>query len=265
MTSSASPPSQPPAVGLIGLGLIGSALAERLLGAGQRVVGWDIDPARVTALRQGGGEIAASADEVFSTCRSRVVEPAQPSRSRRRDRGGRQLPEPRPHDHRHDHRRSRQHPGAGEDARRSRDHLPGRHHLRQQRAGPGRHGDADGRRRRGVVRGVLAIFSSRLGSGRSTPDRPDTGAKMKLVTNLVLGLNRAALAEGLAFAESLGLDLALSLAVMRGSAAYSRIMDTQGRAHDSWRLRAGCAPLAAPQGRALDRRHRAARSGCRCP
>ena len=55
-----------------------------------------------------------------------------------------------------------------------------------------------------------------------------TGAKMKLVTNLVLGLNRAALAEGLAFAESLGLDLALSLAVMRGSAAYSRIMDTKG-------------------------------------
>ena len=30
---------------------------------------------------------------------------------------------------------------------------------------------------------------------------------MKLVTNLVLGLNRAALAEGLAFAESLGGDL----------------------------------------------------------
>ena len=55
-----------------------------------------------------------------------------------------------------------------------------------------------------------------------------TGAKMKLVTNLVLGLNRAALAEGLAFAESIGLDPALSLAVMRGSFAYSRIMDTKG-------------------------------------
>ena len=55
-----------------------------------------------------------------------------------------------------------------------------------------------------------------------------TGAKMKLVTNLVLGLNRAALAEGLAFAGSFGLDLGLALAVMRGSAAYSRIMDTKG-------------------------------------
>ncbi len=55
-----------------------------------------------------------------------------------------------------------------------------------------------------------------------------TGAKMKLVTNLVLGLNRAALAEGLAFAGSLGLDLSLSLAVMRGSPAYSRMMDSKG-------------------------------------
>jgi 3-hydroxyisobutyrate dehydrogenase-like beta-hydroxyacid dehydrogenase len=55
-----------------------------------------------------------------------------------------------------------------------------------------------------------------------------TGAKMKLVTNLVLGLNRAALAEGLALAGSLGLDPNLSLAVMKGSAAYSRIMDTKG-------------------------------------
>lgn len=51
---------------------------------------------------------------------------------------------------------------------------------------------------------------------------------MKLVTNLVLGLNRAALAEGLAFAESLGLDPAMALAVLRESMAYSRIMDTKG-------------------------------------
>ena len=51
---------------------------------------------------------------------------------------------------------------------------------------------------------------------------------MKLVTNLVLGLNRAAPAEGIAFAQSFGLDLSRTLEVMRGSAAYSRIMDTKG-------------------------------------
>jgi 3-hydroxyisobutyrate dehydrogenase-like beta-hydroxyacid dehydrogenase len=55
-----------------------------------------------------------------------------------------------------------------------------------------------------------------------------SGAQMKLVTNLVLGLNRAALAEGLAFAQQLDLDLTLTLDVMRRSMAYSRIMDTKG-------------------------------------
>jgi 3-hydroxyisobutyrate dehydrogenase-like beta-hydroxyacid dehydrogenase len=51
---------------------------------------------------------------------------------------------------------------------------------------------------------------------------------MKLVSNLVLGLNRAALAEGLAFAEALGLAAAAALRVLRASAAYSRIMDAKG-------------------------------------
>jgi len=54
-------------------------------------------------------------------------------------------------------------------------------------------------------------------------------AKMKLVTNLVLGLNRAALAEGLVFAESIEIDPTAALEVLRGSAAYSRQMDTKGR------------------------------------
>ncbi|MCC7336818.1 MAG: NAD(P)-dependent oxidoreductase [Pirellulaceae bacterium] len=55
-----------------------------------------------------------------------------------------------------------------------------------------------------------------------------SAAKMKLVSNLILGLNRAALAEGLAFADALHIDLHTALAVLRGSAAYSRQMDTKG-------------------------------------
>ncbi|MEJ7591380.1 MAG: NAD(P)-dependent oxidoreductase [Planctomycetaceae bacterium] len=54
-------------------------------------------------------------------------------------------------------------------------------------------------------------------------------AKMKLVSNLVLGLNRAALAEGLVFADAIGIDAGSALEVLRGSAAYSRQMDTKGR------------------------------------
>lgn len=53
-------------------------------------------------------------------------------------------------------------------------------------------------------------------------------AKMKLVTNLVLGLNRAALAEGLVFAEASGVNKAVALDVLLDSPAYSRTMDAKG-------------------------------------
>jgi 3-hydroxyisobutyrate dehydrogenase-like beta-hydroxyacid dehydrogenase len=55
-----------------------------------------------------------------------------------------------------------------------------------------------------------------------------SASRMKLVTNLVLGLNRAALAEGLAFAESQGVEPAAALAVLRESMAYSRAIDAKG-------------------------------------
>jgi 3-hydroxyisobutyrate dehydrogenase-like beta-hydroxyacid dehydrogenase len=55
-----------------------------------------------------------------------------------------------------------------------------------------------------------------------------SASRIKLVSNLVLGLNRAVLAEGLAFARKLGLNLELTLAVLRSSMGYSRVMDTKG-------------------------------------
>jgi 3-hydroxyisobutyrate dehydrogenase-like beta-hydroxyacid dehydrogenase len=55
-----------------------------------------------------------------------------------------------------------------------------------------------------------------------------SGARAKLATNLVLGLNRAALAEGFAFAECLGLDLATFLALVRASPASSAAADAKG-------------------------------------
>ncbi len=54
------------------------------------------------------------------------------------------------------------------------------------------------------------------------------GAKTKLAINLVLGLNRAALAEGLTFAGRLGLPLDAFIDAAKGSAAYSQIMDVKG-------------------------------------
>jgi 3-hydroxyisobutyrate dehydrogenase-like beta-hydroxyacid dehydrogenase len=55
-----------------------------------------------------------------------------------------------------------------------------------------------------------------------------SGGKAKLAVNLVLGLNRAAIAEGIAFAETIGLDARAFLDVARNSAAYSQVMDVKG-------------------------------------
>jgi 3-hydroxyisobutyrate dehydrogenase-like beta-hydroxyacid dehydrogenase len=54
------------------------------------------------------------------------------------------------------------------------------------------------------------------------------GARMKLVFNLVLGLNRLVLAEGLAFAERVGVDARAALEALRAGPAYSAMMDSKG-------------------------------------
>jgi len=54
------------------------------------------------------------------------------------------------------------------------------------------------------------------------------GGRAKLAVNLILGLNRLALAEGLVFAERIGLDPAAFLEVARVSASYSQVMETKG-------------------------------------
>jgi 3-hydroxyisobutyrate dehydrogenase-like beta-hydroxyacid dehydrogenase len=55
------------------------------------------------------------------------------------------------------------------------------------------------------------------------------GARLKLVVNLVLGLNRAALAEGLAFARACGVAPEAALEALKAGAAYSRVMDVKGQ------------------------------------
>jgi 3-hydroxyisobutyrate dehydrogenase-like beta-hydroxyacid dehydrogenase len=59
--------------------------------------------------------------------------------------------------------------------------------------------------------------------------RAGNGARVKLAVNLVLGLNRAALAEGLVLAEALGIDAATALGLFRESAAQSAVMAEKGR------------------------------------
>jgi len=68
-----------------------------------------------------------------------------------------------------------------------------------------------------------ALFARRFHVGRI-----GDGGRAKLAVNLILGLNRLALAEGLVFAERMGLDAAAFLDVARGSASHSQVMETKG-------------------------------------
>ena len=54
------------------------------------------------------------------------------------------------------------------------------------------------------------------------------GHTAKLVVNLVLGLNRVVLSEGLGLAHRAGLDLAETLEILKASAARSEVMESQG-------------------------------------
>jgi len=74
------------------------------------------------------------------------------------------------------------------------------------------------------VKDVLdALFARRFHVGKI-----GDGGRAKLAVNLILGLNRLALAEGLVFAERIGLDPTTFLDVARGSASYSQVMETKG-------------------------------------
>ena len=75
-----------------------------------------------------------------------------------------------------------------------------------------------------AVREILECFAAEVRHVGPT----GTAARWKLVHNLILGLHRAVLAEGLALAEALGLDAASLLDVLRRTPASSAVMTTKG-------------------------------------
>lgn len=54
------------------------------------------------------------------------------------------------------------------------------------------------------------------------------GARVKLIVNLVIGLNRAVLAESLALANATGIPMETALEVLKATPAYSSVMDLKG-------------------------------------
>ena len=74
------------------------------------------------------------------------------------------------------------------------------------------------------VREILQTFASQI----HHVGKNGKGAEAKLIVNLVLGLNRLVLAEGLLLGKQAGVDLEALLAVLQGGAAYSTVMDQKG-------------------------------------
>ncbi len=214
-------------VGLIGLGLMGQAMAERLLAAGFEIIGWDISAKQRAAFQKLGGQPGANSCDVFACC-DRVLLSLPDSRA-----ASAVLREAKPA-LRRGHIIADTSTGDPRDATRFSVRLTtrGATYLDATISG-----NSDQIRRGEVlvmIGGPKPAFARcekifRAFAARSIhTGAVGSGARMKLVTNLVLGLNRAALAEGLVFARALGLDGRQSLAILRASMACSRVMDVKG-------------------------------------
>ncbi len=206
-------------VGLIGIGLLGSALAERLSAGGYTVVGYDVQPGRGTA--GSAAEVAAACRRVLLSLPNSKIAAAVLDGIEPHLRPGALIIDTTT--------------GAPDDAAR----FAGR--LKARGAGyvDATVGGSSEQMRRGEAificgaetaafeecRDILACCSRQA----FHVGPPGSGARMKLVTNLVLGLERAVLAEGLEYARASGIAPEVALEILKAGPAYSRPMDTKGQ------------------------------------
>lgn len=220
-------------VGLIGIGLMGTAFAGRLLNAGFDVLGFDIDAAKRAQLGAMGGRAAGSVAEIGSACRRVLISVydtdqveavvageggllgALPTDAGRRFALSASTCEP-------DRIAALAARAAARGLTLLDTPVSGTSDQLAKGEGVGLLG-GDGAALEAVDDVLAAVYPSRHrigGAGDAT--------RAKLAINLILGLNRAALAEGLVYAERLGLDAAAFLDLARRSAAYSQVMDKKG-------------------------------------
>jgi len=214
-------------IGLIGVGLLGSALAERMLAGGRSVVGFDRDAGQLKRLRELGGEAARNVVDVAGHCETLVVclpdsnvVAAVVAATEWTMRPGMLVIDATTGDPEATAALAARLAavkigfvdaaiaGSSEQARRGEAVVI---------CG----GTGDDLRR---AEAVLATWSER----RFHVGPAGSGAQLKLVVNLVLGLNRAVLAEGLSLAAACGIDPAAALEVLKSTPAYSTVMDTKG-------------------------------------
>lgn len=214
-------------IGTIGLGLLGGAMTQRLCEAGWQVVGYDLDAARRHELAAAGGIVAESPREVVARCQrvllslptSDIVASVL-SDVAAELREGQIVIDTTTGDPQCSERQ------ASELALREVAYLDATVAGSSVEARRGAvvlicGGDGRAFEACGDLFAALAERFFHVGG-------PGAGARTKLAVNLVLGLNRAALAEGLSLARRLGLNAAATLDVLRSGAAYSRAMDVKG-------------------------------------
>jgi 3-hydroxyisobutyrate dehydrogenase-like beta-hydroxyacid dehydrogenase len=218
-------------IGLIGIGLVGTALAERLLADGYSVTGYDIVPAQCDRLRELGGRAADSPRDVAEAVDYLLLSLPDTDVVREVVEGtagvlsAQRIPP---------YIIDTTTGGPDETVELAARLTPqGCSFLDATIGGASsqiRSGEAvittGGAREAfdacAALLGTLAKRVFYVGPSGS-------GSKSKLAANLVLGLNRLVLAEGLVFAEKLGLEPGTFLEVLRAGPAYSVAMDVKGR------------------------------------
>ena len=218
-------------VGLIGAGLLGSALAERFSGAGFRVRAFDTSPERMAELAAMGVEQAATARETaaFGEIVVLCLPDSRIASAVLSDVAGSLSEDAIVVD-----------TTTGEPAQMEEMGRRVKHYLDATIAGSSQQvrqceaiamvgGSAEDYEQCGALFSAISSRSFHVGEHGA-------GARMKLVVNLVLGLNRAALAEGLVFAESMGIDLRMALDVLRSGPANSVALERKGEKmlHRDW-------------------------------
>ena len=217
-------------IGLVGIGLMGMACARRMHAAGLPLLGYDVDAAKLDAFVQLGGKAAASLAEIARECDQVVLAVFNTEQVEATvDALIAAMPAGKP-------------PlialcvsTCDPDKISSLYARIPANKLRYVEApvsGTSRQteqGDA-----LGIIGGdAAAADEAKTVLDAICPRRHHLGAagnggRAKLAINLILGVNRAALAEGLVFAQTLGLDPAAFLQVARESAAQSQVMDIKG-------------------------------------
>ena len=237
------------------------------MAAGFGVLGYDIDPAKNARLAERGGKAAASPAEVaacgvialavFST--DQVEEVVEKALLPARRRPARSCSAPAPAIRTGSRRWAGGSPAAS--IRFLETPVSGTSEQVRQGDGVGLIG-GDPKTAEEIAPVLDALFPRRFHIGKV-----GDGGRAKLAVNLILGLNRMALAEGLAFAERMGLDPeGVPRRWRRARRRYSQVMETKGAKMLARRFRAGGPRQADAQGRAHDARSGASSSArsCRC-